>query len=189
MGLSAFGSPPSIGILAEGWRRLFRASTEVPSSTTAVGAGADAQVTSTGIKIVIQPGQALYVKRYVVGISQASQAIYIISPGSITISLKPFGLTAPSPVGYGQAYVPTQPSANVPTSGTISGGPGDVLTLVEDWYEWDDYKEVVQPGVVGGLLFQGTWVVRNASGAGVSVGTGPEFLLYEIWQRPKDYRV
>lgn len=167
------------------WRRVLKQSmTAAGVNSGNIAAATTADITTTGIKPPkLLPFQALHIIRYACGIgSQASsRGFVLITPPCVMVQISPFGASH-SIANYQDPYIPQMPSASTATSGSFPATPGETITLMDDWYEYDDYYEVIASSPALQVQVQTTVTVRNASGAGDSVNSGPEFLLFEIFE-------
>lgn len=152
------------------------------SKVQAVAAGGVVMVSTTGILTKLQPGQALWVKAYSAGLSDpvTSNALVFFAPGTILAEKSPFGV-ANGLRGYQGYEIPELLQAALPGSGVIPPAPGDIVTLIEDWYEANDYSDVVSGGIgAAGIQLQTFWQVKNTSAGALNVNM-TETLLGEIY--------
>lgn len=164
------------------WNYLQKNAVSKAAVGTVIGATTTADVLSTGIQIKIPVGCAILVRRYVVGAVSGAGVFMTIAQPAIQVLITTGGGPQAIGIAVGGSNIPPFATAgSVAGSGSWNTTFGDQVELVDDWYEWDDYRELAAMPVT--LTFQGSFRVFNSSGAAASVNVGPETILYELWSK------
>lgn len=134
---------------------------------------------SPGLILKWQPGQAIYIRRYVSGAAAAAAANLILYfHGSLEVQTG----SQPFSVGSGNGSNDSEmlsgdPSPSVANAQTLSDISITAM-LRDDWHEFDDY---INPVAGVGLGLQCFWRLRNVDAAAHNV-TVVDSVLLEIWQ-------
>jgi hypothetical protein len=180
VGISVLGSAPYD---LSGWRRVGRLYSQSAGAVVPIAATTTVTVASQGLVLKWLPGQAIFIRRFVAGVSAAAAAnniIYYHGSLEVQAGAQPFTVSS-GQVSNDTEMLAGDPSPSVANAQTLSD-MSMAFTLRDDWYEYNDYQEIEKSGVGGlGLGLMGFWRLRNASAGALNVNT-LDSCLYETWE-------
>ena len=164
------------------WQRIGKHALASAQAATNVGAGGVADIISPGIIVALSSGTAIWVRRFVSGVVNAAGVFELIADGTAQVVVPAVVL----PAGLATATISGVPSltrkygAPVAGTGVPNVTTGDQVAIIDDWYEFDDFRDLGVAPVT--LTFRGIWRVLNSSGLAANILSGPDFLYYDLYQ-------
>src|SRR5208337_1986640 len=134
-------------------------------TTQSIPASSSQLMTSTGISIALQARQAVLIKRYSALLTESAATsgfLFALNPGLLSL-----GISIPSPIAWygGAAFGVLESQLGAHSFGIpLTIGTGDVVTLENEWLEFDDYSPAIAAGLNNLLLFS-AWSLLNNDAA------------------------